>query len=108
VIAEIVRVIRFLDDLDDLGVVGQAAEIGVRMRLVPASREGQLLVGREVLVAEIDHAMVKHRPVDRREGGVVETSDIDALDLGAKRAREREDFDRHDAGSVRGFSTSVV
>ena len=51
------------------------------MDLAPAAREAKLLLGRELLVAEEDHAVVEQRGADFRQHVVRQIlGQIDALD----------------------------
>src|SRR5204863_378324 len=64
--------------------------------LAEAPRKCEELRGREVLVAEEDHEVLEPRPADVGVDAVVERgAQIDARDLGAERARDGMDGDRH-------------
>src|SRR5713101_190158 len=59
----------------------------VELDLAKAAGEGNLLWGRDVLIAEEDHAVIIVGPLDRGECLVVDGSgQIDTADLGAARA----------------------
>jgi hypothetical protein len=60
------------------------------------AREGLLLRGVEALVTKEDHAVVEEGPSDRGHARRVEVgAQVDAVDLGAQRAGDGTDLDRH-------------
>ena len=58
------------------------------LQVAEATREGQLVLGGDVLVAEEDHLVLEEGALDLGEGGVVEVGQGDAADLGAERGAE--------------------
>ncbi len=55
--------------------------------------EGDLLLGRDVLVAEKDHEMLEPGRLYFRERLIVQATQVDAGDLGAERSCDGLDFD---------------
>ena len=72
-----------------------------RQRVVPvelaeAAAEGDVLLARDLLVAEQQDAVLEERAVDLVELGVAERlGEIDALDLGAEGVAQRTEGKRH-------------
>ena len=83
--------------------------IGVRLRervmleRSEPSGESDLLVGRELLLAEEDHQVVVQRAFDARHGlGIIRCRrEVDPADLGTDRRGERYDIERGHGGSNR-------
>ena len=65
----------------------------MQVDLAPAARETELLLGRQLLVAEEDHAVVQQRGADFRQHIVRQIlGQIDAIDHGAERAGDTVGF----------------
>ena len=63
--------------------------------VAPAPGERHLLVGRDLLVAEIDDAVIEQRPADLGEGRFVHLDHVDAANLGPAGAGNRQGLDWH-------------
>ena len=91
-------VLGHVGDDDDLRAAGHAPALAenVEFDLAEAAGEGDLLRGRDSLVAEEDDAMLVIGALDRGEGRIVERpGQIDAADLGAERGAGGDYFNRH-------------
>src|SRR5260370_8370353 len=83
---------------DDLRAARHAPSFAedVELDLAKTVGEGDLLRGRDVLIAEEDHAVVIVGPLDRGERLVVDASaQIDTPDLRAERGASRDNLDGH-------------
>src|SRR5260370_11646073 len=83
---------------DDLRAARHAPPFAedVELDLAKMAGEGNLLWGRDVLIAEEDHAVIIVGPLDRGECLVVDGSgQIDTADLGAERGAGRDNLNRH-------------
>src|SRR5258705_10413860 len=83
---------------DDLWAARHAPSFAedVELDLAKTVGEGDLLRGRDVLIAEEDHAVVIVGPLDRGERLVVDGfGQIDTADLGAERGASRDNLDGH-------------
>lgn len=90
-----------LDDLEDLRVARHALHIGMDVERAPALAEGDVLVGREGLVAEEDDVVLEEGLVDVVELRVGERlRQVHAFDLGAEMGREGLDGDGLEACCV--------
>ncbi len=84
--AEILGLVRLLDDLEDLRIAVDALDEGVVGRLAEAPSDRHQIVEREVLVAEHDDDVLEEGAMDLRPGLVAEAAlEIDPADLGADR-----------------------
>ena len=90
------HIARLAADLDDLRIGHHRRVVGVDEDLAEAAREGLLLRGVEPLIAEEDHAVVEEGPPHRGDARRVELgAQVDAVELGAQRAGDGTDLDRH-------------
>src|SRR3984893_7265800 len=83
---------------DDLRAVRHTPSFAedVELDLAKTAGEGDVLRGRDVLIAEEDHAVVIVGPLDRGERLVVDGSgQIDTADLGGERGASRDNLDGH-------------
>src|SRR5580700_9309803 len=85
-------------DDDDLRAAWDAPALAedVEFNFAEAAGEGDLLLGRDVLVAEEDDAVVVVGTLDGREGcGFERAGEIDAADFGAEDGGCGDDFEGH-------------
>ena len=95
-VADVLLLVGFLADLGDLRVTVDGREEPVDVDVAEAARGGHVLLGREVLIADHDHAaLVESRP-DAVECLVVDTGrEVDAEYLGSQRSRDRPNIHLH-------------
>jgi hypothetical protein len=85
-------------DQQQLGIVGMAVtrQALVPVELAEAAAEGDVLLARDLLVAEQQGAALEEGAVDLVELGIAERlAEIDALDLGAQGMAQRTEGGRH-------------
>src|SRR5260221_7830237 len=93
-IAEILGLMRLLDDLEDLRMAVETPDEGVVARLAEAASDCHEVVERECLVAEDDDEMVEEGAMDFRARLVdLLAREVDPRDLGAERAGQRPHLD---------------
>ena len=78
--AEPVPFAGLFDDLDNLRMVRQAVEIGMIVNLAPTAGEGDLIVGRQVLIAKTEYGMIQKRTVNGIELAIAQVAKIDPAD----------------------------
>jgi len=61
----------------------------------PATAEGDLLLGRELLIAEDEYEVIWKGGLHLFEVGVIEICEVDTADFGAETSRERLRINRH-------------
>src|SRR5262249_55889099 len=83
----------FLDDLEDVGVLLHALHEGVMVDLAEPLGEGDLLLGRDGLLAEEDDEVLEPGGLDLLERRIVQVGEVDAADLGTQRPGEGLYFD---------------
>ena len=92
--AEVHRLVRELRDRDDLGEAVDALHERVLHRFADATGEGEELLGLEELVAEEHDEVLEPGPADLGHRLVGEVGrEVDAGDLGAERAGDRQHLD---------------
>jgi hypothetical protein len=103
--------LRDVGDQQQLGIVGMAVarQVVVPVELAEAAAEGDVLLARDLLVAEQKDAALQERAMDLIELGVAERlGEIDALDLGAEGVAQGAEGKRHgdplELESILGFS----
>jgi hypothetical protein len=73
----------------------------VAIELAEAAAEGDVLLARDLLVAEQENAALQERTMDLVELGIAEwPAEIDPLDFGAERVRKGPHGNGHDADLV--------
>jgi hypothetical protein len=82
-----------LDDFEDLGMLVHAFHERVIMDLAETFRKGDLLLGREGLVAEKDHKMLEPGGLYFPERFIIQGTQVDVGNFSAERSRDRLDFD---------------
>ena len=88
------NVVGFLDDRHDFGMAGQAGGEGVNIESAEACAKVEMLLGRDVLVAEKDHDVFVESLANFGKSPVVQgAGQIDPEYLGTKRARYRLHID---------------
>ncbi len=93
--AEVDGLVRQLAHGDDLGEALDALDERILDGLADAAREREEAFRRELLVAEEHDEVLEPRGADRGDDVVVELRrEVDARDLRAERARDRNDRDR--------------
>ena len=92
-LAERLGVALLLDDLEDVGVLVHALHEGVMVDVAEALGEGELLLGRDRLLAEEDDEMLEPGRLDLLERRVVQLAEVDAADFRAERSGDGLDFD---------------
>ena len=92
-LAEGARIPLLLDDLEDIRILIHALDKGVVVDLAEPLGEGDLLLGRELLVAEEDDEMIEPGVIDLGERFIVDVCEIDAADQGAAGAGDGLNLD---------------
>ena len=80
-----------LAHLGDLGMAAVRREIIVDVDRAPAPREGDVILGRQLLIANEQHAAIEYRRLERIDPGIVERLEIDARCFGAAMIGDRLD-----------------
>src|SRR5580704_15994771 len=101
--------LRHIRDHHDLWAIRHAPAFAedVELNLAEAAGEGDLLLRRDSLLAEEDHAVFIVGPLDRGECLIIKRSrQVDTADLCAERCAGRDNLDRHGASSSTGAVSS--
>ena len=92
-VADVSLLARLLAHFGDLGMAIDGSEEAIDVDLAEAPRGRDMLLGREVLIADHDDAVPVEGRADAIECCVVDAGrEVDAENLGAQRPRDRPDF----------------
>ena len=98
-VADVVAVLRLLDQQLHFLVPRYLGKEGIDVQVAEVAGKGLLLVRRQVLAAEEDHQVIDQGAADFRDDrGIEGPRQVDAADLGAQGAADRADGDVLEGG----------